>query len=303
MDLFYERTVAKFYESALNPGEWPAALQCIADCFDDVGCILIYGREDGTFGVIASPELSQAASEYLNNWSNRDIRAIRAREMGYFRSRVAITDGDVVSQDEIESHPFYVEFLRKFGLKYFAATAVIADTGVEAALSVQRSATKQRYSQDELLRLSALARHAERSLRLGFRLSDNELAAETLGHILSRVDVAIFVLDAFGRVTFSNDLAQSYVGDGVELIGEKLHLRANIASNIPRLHAAALTDIIAEDRGPILVHRQNSSPLVAHVLPVPVGGQLHQPFLTQARSVVLLSDADGVAALLTARSP
>lgn len=301
MNKIFNRAIEKIYDCALNPDDWSAALQCIGDCFDDVGCILIYGRDDGAFGVLGSPRLETTVTEYVKNWSTRDIRAIRARELGFFGGRRVITDSDVVTPDEMESDPFYAQFLSAFGLKYFAATTVATDAGVEAALSAQRASTRPPYTQDELALVSVLGRHVERALQLGFRMTDNELAAETLGHVLSRVDIGIFVLDALGRVTFSNDLAQEYVGDGVELIDEKLHLRANVASNIPRLHPAPLTTLVTDGQGPILVHRQNgASPLVAHFLTVPGGLEFHQPFLTQARGVVLLSDsADSVAALLT----
>lgn len=300
MDTIINRAIEAIYECALNPAEWPVALQHIADCFDDGGCILIYGRNNGAFGVIGSPGLSIAVSEYVKNWSGRDIRAMRARERGFFGRRVLITDSDVVSPEEIESHPFYAQFLRRFGLRYFAGAAVVPGDGAEAALSVQRAVTKRPYTAEELSRLDVLGRHAERALGLGLRLADNELASETLGHILSRIDIGVFVLDALGRVTFSNIRAQNYIGDGVELVGEKLHLRAKVDSNVPRLHTTPLTTLITDRRGPILVYRQNSSSsLIAHVLPVEGGLEFPQPFMTQARLIVLLSDTrEGVPTLL-----
>lgn len=131
--------IEAIYIAAADPSHWPAALQAIADCFDDVGAILIYGRDDGSFGVIDSPSLESVTAEYALHWSARDIRALRSRERGYFLNRDVITDRDVLTPDEIEMDPFYSDLLRRHGLKYFAAAIVSPDPRIEVALSVQRA--------------------------------------------------------------------------------------------------------------------------------------------------------------------
>ena len=51
------QAIRDIYSAALEPARWPAALQAVADVFADVGSILIYARDDGTFGVVCSPSL------------------------------------------------------------------------------------------------------------------------------------------------------------------------------------------------------------------------------------------------------
>jgi len=83
------------------------ALQTVADCFGDVGAILIYGKDDGSFGVIESPSLATANAEYAQHWSDKDIRAIRCRERGYWTSNIdVVTDRDVVTASEMTTDAF-----------------------------------------------------------------------------------------------------------------------------------------------------------------------------------------------------
>jgi hypothetical protein len=46
------RAIEAIYDAAPEPQQWPRALGAIADYFDDVGAILIWHRNDGTFGTI-----------------------------------------------------------------------------------------------------------------------------------------------------------------------------------------------------------------------------------------------------------
>ena len=92
--------IEAIYAAASDPSRWPSTLEIVTECFDDFGAILIYGRDDGSFGVIESPSLREVSAEYAQNWSDRDIRAIRARERGYFFKRDIITDRDLLTPEE-----------------------------------------------------------------------------------------------------------------------------------------------------------------------------------------------------------
>ena len=283
------------YECATDPSRWPLALQKIADCFGDVGCILLYSRADGHYGVIQSPSLDIVAKSYvLDGWIDRDFRAIRTRERGYFFGRDVITDRDVMTEQEMLTEPFYSEFLAGFGLKYFAASMVSPDRETEVAISIQRAIDKPPYSEDELAVLAMLGKHVERSLRLGIRLLDDELSKISLAQALGRLDVGVFIIDALGRVIFSNDRAESLVGDGIELLGEERKLRFVSSSEVAAAPASgsALESFYKQER-PLQIHRRRSSrPLTAYCLPVPVRSA-PRDLLVNAKAIVLLLDPVG----------
>src|SRR4051794_5059449 len=103
--------VEAIYEAAPNPSRWPVALQKIAECFDDVGAVLLWRRDDGGFGTVVSPSLVAAQRDYeADGWLHRDLPAIRAVERSLWLGSDAATDRHAVSDEEIETHPFYTEF-------------------------------------------------------------------------------------------------------------------------------------------------------------------------------------------------
>src|SRR5215469_10284639 len=76
------RAVEAIYDAAPDPSRWPQALGAISEFFEDVGAILIWHRNDGSFGTIVSERLAEAQRDYEENgWAVRDIKAIRAQEM------------------------------------------------------------------------------------------------------------------------------------------------------------------------------------------------------------------------------
>src|SRR5665213_2771412 len=254
---------AAIYGAAANPANWPYALQAIADCFEDAGTILIYGRDDGRFGVITSPALQEMVAEYGRDWSHRDKRAVRARERGYFLTRDVITDRDAVSPEEMRSDPYYTQFLAKHGLGYFAAASVSPAPHVEVALSAQRRSAKLPYTDAELATLDRLALHVEKALRLGIRLIDGELLKESFGDALGRMAMGVFAVDLLGRVVYANDAGRNFLGDGIALIDGQFTVTAR--SEREALESA-LACVTSADHGsatervkPVLVQRQKTN--------------------------------------------
>lgn len=92
--------VEAIYDAAPNPSKWPSALQAIADCFGDVGALLLWRRDDGSYGSMVSESLVEAQRDYEDGgWTNRDILAIRGMERGYFFSGDPFTTRNLVSEN------------------------------------------------------------------------------------------------------------------------------------------------------------------------------------------------------------
>jgi hypothetical protein len=149
--------VEAVYDAAAAPDRWPSTLEAIAACFGDVGAVLIYQRDDGSFGTITAPALAAAQREYDNGeWWRHDIRFARSAERGYLARTDAITERHLATPQEVETHPFYVEFLRRYGLKWFAGAGISPDPHIAVALSIQRAPEKPPFSDDELVLLTRL---------------------------------------------------------------------------------------------------------------------------------------------------
>ena len=183
MDKLFVNAVEAIYDAAPDPSRWPHALQAMADAFGDVGAILVYERDGGNFGAIASSSLDELLRDFAAGFGGQDLRAIRGRERGVYLSHDAVTDRDVVSAEEMETHPYYA-LLARHGVKYFAGASVSPDPRIAVAIAIQRSPTKEPYSQAEIDAVTRLCRHAEKSLRLSIRLLDAELVKVGLGEAL-----------------------------------------------------------------------------------------------------------------------
>ena len=289
----YVAAVEAIYDAAPNPTRWPRALQAIADCFEDVGANLIWRRDDGEFGVICSPNLEFAGLEYQQTWARHDIRAGRGAEQLYWVRGDAVTDRHLVTTEEIETHPFYTEFLAKYGLKWLAATGASPDPHVMVGISVQRANSKPPYSDAELDLLARFGRHAEKSLRLSIRLLDAELSKLALGEALTRVGIGVFALNSLKRVVFSNPAGESLLGDGLVLInGHLLSGSTALERSIDLAIRADPEDVTREPR-PVLLNREKSArPLIIYVLPVRPDASVAAQFLTHTRAIVLIVDSD-----------
>lgn len=296
-DRLYVAAVESIYNAAIDPSHWPQALQSVADVFDDVGAVMLWKRDDGGFGVIASHRLDEAQADYqANGWYLRDTRSIRAIELQLWLRSDALTERDFISDEEIANDPFYTQFLARYGLRWCAAIGVAPDPNVSVGLSVQRHRDKLPYSDAELDIAANLGRHAEKSLRLSIRLLDAELAKVGLGKALSRVGIAVFALDALGRVLFANPAATNLPHGQIEIRAGRLHIvdtTARLAMDGQLKQTRSGRIEIPCHFKPILLHRSAPArPLVLYLLPISVMTNSAEQILSQSRAIVLVVESD-----------
>ena len=292
-DPFVE-SIEKIYEAAPDPAQWPRALTAIANCFGDVGALLIWVKDDGTFRTIVSPSLVEGQKDYeANGWTLRDIRARRSVERGYFFSGEPFTDRHICSDEEIRSHPCYAEFLARHNLGFVAAIAVSPDPHVGVLLCIQRNAkAKSAFTDGELNLLRRIGPHIEKSLRLSIRLLDAELTNVSLGDALARVGVGVFTLDSLGRIVFSNPTGDLLIGAEIRVDDGRLRVGFG---DTKREFDDQLSGVLEADRidrrdapKPILLERaQTHSRLVVYLIPIAENTAKTDHFLTRARAIVL----------------
>jgi DNA-binding CsgD family transcriptional regulator/PAS domain-containing protein len=289
--------VKKIYKAALEPAQWPVALQTTADCLGGVGAILLWRRDDGTCGCIASPAVVEAQKDFeQEGWMVPDVRALRAAERGYFFSGEPFTDRHVRSGEDLRTNPSYRQFQARHGLGWFGAVVVSPELDVGVALSVHRAKTRPPFSDAELDVLARLGRHIEKSLRLSIRLFDADMRKVGLGETLAQVDIGVFALDASGRAVFANPAGKSLLGAGLALTNDRLLIGAapggKLKTAIKEMIRATPEDVAA-DRKPILIYRQKSErPLAVYVLPIDLSSHPAAHSLIDTRAIILAIDPD-----------
>jgi DNA-binding CsgD family transcriptional regulator len=286
--------IEAIYDAAPEPAKWPHALDKIVGCFDDVGAILQWRKDDGTFGTIATESLMGAQQDYIEGgWSQRDLKASRAMERGYFFNGTPFCDRHVCSDDELRTDPFCARFLIKHGLGWFGAVAVSPDPEIGVLLSIQRNLKeKQQYSDDELDTLAHLGRHVEKSLRLSIKLLETKATNLAVGEALARIDVGVFALDSLGRVLFSNSSGQRLVGDVIELENGHLRIRHDAAQKafereIARSMLGGLNNLTVHSKPIIAQSVSSAQRYVFYLLPLASPAQLSEEFLTRTRAILL----------------
>ena len=294
MEKVIERAIEAIYDAASDPSRWPATLQTIADCFSDVGAVMSYQREDGGFGAIASTSLNALIDDYIKEFVDQDLRALRGVQRGYYLGREGLTDLDVVSAEEMEHHPFY-RMLARHGLKYFVGTYVSPDPRITASIAVQRALGKAPYTKQETDLMVRLCRHAERSLRLSTKLLDVELSNVGLRESLSRLGIGVFALDSLGRIVFSNPAADRLVGDGLFVVDGELRFspstgRSDIEGMLKTILRGEPLDLSVDPKPALVDRGAGTRPLTVYVLPIGAVRTPVQEFLTHARALVLAID-------------
>lgn len=283
----------RIYDAALDPAIWPDALQKIADCFGDVGTVILFQRNDGTTGNIVSPKLVDAQRDFNQHWSDKDIRGQRAFERGLFLRSDAITDRHVVTPEEIETHPIYTDFNAKHGLGWVAGVSILPDPRTPVWLSVQRAKSKPQFSEDELDLIVLLGRHAENSLRIGMRLITNEAISSNIADVLSDMDCGIVVLDGQEKPLFQNEAATHALSEGLYL---KQALRKRDSSRKRPTDTRAVgsmksTTHVSVDLNPVIVDRTIGGSLVFFFLPFRQSQPAHLAALfSHAETIVLILD-------------
>jgi DNA-binding CsgD family transcriptional regulator/PAS domain-containing protein len=292
IDKPFSAALDAIYRAAADPTYWPDALQSIADVLGDVGSVLVYGLDDGRFGAIVSPSLDTLIAEYHREFNGQDFRAIRGRERGFYIGRDAVTDRDLVSPEEMQTHPYY-QLLARHGLRYFAAAPLAAGPRVEASISIQRAIDKNPYTDEELEVVVQLCRHAEKALRLSVRLLEVELTKIGLAEALNRLSIGVFALNSAGQVTFSNSAAESLLGPELSVADGRLRIRTPDEEDIVAQALAADPEAIPGMLRPILIDRLESRrPLAVYLLPVKTAHQPVASLLATARMIVLAVDSE-----------
>ena len=204
----------------------------------------------------------------MRDWADRDTRAIRAQERGYFLTRDVITDRDVLSEAEMDRDPLYTELLPRYGLRYFAGANVAPQPGVQVALSVQRSAIRKPYTESELVEVGRLARHVETALRLSMAMAESDVLASGLSEALNNAGIGVLALDRLGRVTFANTMARQLIdAESMEAVRQEVMRLVRESGAEP-----------GKGGGPSLINRSaHDRPLVLRLLPFKASRQ-DEPF-------------------------
>lgn len=254
---------AAFSEASFGGADWSSALEVANNHLGTSGAAIVPLK--GAFsGLPTTKCFEEAIDAYIRDgWVDRDIRFSGVSTMR--RAGVA-TDLDIMTPEAISKHPYYQEWLRPFGLKWFAGVHVTSGDD-EWALSIQHSEAHGPFGRDEIQKLKILSRGISSSVAVASALDFTR--AETALGAFEKSRKAAMVLNRHGQVVLMNGAVDRVVGPDLQICNRRIVFRDSVAR---RTFDAAIHAVCSAATGsgmlpPIKVPRINAGPIIAYVTP------------------------------------
>lgn len=199
-----EKLVDRIYETPFFPELWPGVLSDLS--------ILSGGISGELFTVDADHKSNWAASQIMvplmqkfldGGYGPRNTRVIRAAERRYAGF---IADIELMTQQEIDSDPIYIEILRPAGIGWTAGTTIQVSTGDMLVFGFERSIDRGAHDRPSLDMLDRFRPHLARAGLLTARLSLQQ--AQNATDTMERLGLPAVAIGRQGQAVAVNSLFQ-----------------------------------------------------------------------------------------------
>lgn len=258
-----DRLIDQIYEAAVMPGLWPDVLDLLTHASGSFGTILFTVDTLGQSRSISSNAIADLWLEWIaEGWTARSVRAPRLLAM---RHPGWIRDLDILTPEEIEILPEYVEFLQPRGLKWGAATDIPLPSGDRAIFSLERMAHQGPFASDTVALLNGLRPHLARAAVMTTRLVDER--ARTAVETLALLGLPAVALSADGTVRLGNDLFEQERAAWTTRGADRLALADPRAAALFQT-ALQSPERLRTGRSIVLETREGDERAVLHLIPI-----------------------------------
>jgi DNA-binding CsgD family transcriptional regulator/PAS domain-containing protein len=231
-------TIEAVHAAGLEAELWPDALRRIAGLFGAVGASLeIFDKRTRTLKELQTVGLPEGAElPYVEHYANCNSRASYA--MRNLSQRI-LFDYRLTDERSMDRDPFYMEYLRSIGLRYFVTGQIVDTADTHGIVSVQRSRRQghvERRHLDWMRRLRPhLCQAHDTSTRVGSAIAANRSLEQALDWLAD----GVVLVRADGTVTFANRAMREIArrNDGIAILRGALDFAAPDART--RFDAAA----------------------------------------------------------------
>lgn len=275
-----QQLIDEIYEAAAVADQWPRVLGSLASMFDSDGAVIVSSQRDASHWV-CTPSMAQTLADFAAlgrpEMNPRPPRAIARRHPGF------LTDHDILTEEELQSDPFYVDVLRPRGFGWCAGSTIFAPGGDTLIVSVERRFSRGPFSSAEIAALDALRPHIARAATFSARLGLERVRAAT--EALGFLGLPAAVLGGRYHLLTANALFQALIPNVFRDHRERLSL---VNTSADTLLADALARDAIRAAGAVqsipLPAAEGRDALVVHV--VPIRGAARDIF-SSARALVL----------------
>jgi DNA-binding CsgD family transcriptional regulator len=281
----FEYLIDRIYEAGLVTSLWPAVLVELGTAAGGSGGLLFAVRDGYVRGVNA-PEHDEAMPLFMRDgWAERDPLLPRATALNY---PGFVTDGDLLSAEEIATNDVYCNFYRKHGLGYRAGTIVPIPNGDSIALIMPRHQDLGPVPPDTVRFLDGLRPHLARSSLAANRLGFERARAQA--DALQALGLPGAVLRGGGKVFAANGLFEALMPSLFQDRAQRVTLTDVTADALfgQALGASPAGDIRVVKSIPIAA-TTDRLPMVLHL--IPVRGSARDIF-SQATVILVVTPVD-----------
>ena len=218
--------IARIYDAALDPQQWPVTLELICEFVGGHGCTL-FAHDN------AEPHATLFYNynndpEYLRMYAERFVHmnplmpAVTFRDVGQ-----VVTLGELVTEPEYRATRFYNEFQKPQGITESMFVNLEKAGTSHMTMSVIGTEATGAFDAHRRQRLALLAPHLRRSVVIAHLISTHQSEKEALAHALGRIASAVFLVDAAGRIVFANEAGAAMTRNGSVLRSEQGVLAAS----------------------------------------------------------------------------
>lgn len=208
----FDKVIHDIYGATLDASGWASALDGVASLSGSTGAIIYAKRPTGWGVPIHSQSVTGALEAYASeNWAQRNPWLQGRMEMG-FRLGDVYRDLDIVTAEEMESNPFYTDFLNRFDLGRQMVAMIYSDLGEPTCLVSHRKMSKGPFQAEEMQTHLLIARHLERSLQISSSFLKKDAALNTASAAFDAMDRPALIVNNLGRPIRLNQSATHLLG-------------------------------------------------------------------------------------------
>ncbi|MEX2033735.1 MAG: hypothetical protein WEA28_00915 [Xanthobacteraceae bacterium] len=212
------RTIEAAHTAALDERLWPKALTALARLFGAVGASLEdFDKHSVALRDFRTAGLPQGAEiPYLEYYSQHNPRAAYAFRNLSLRT---LCDYQFIDERGMDRDPYYVEYLRSIGLRYFLSGQISNTPDTQAVVAIHRSRRQGHIERADVERMRRLLPHLCQAWDVTTRLKSAERAVRSLEHALDWLADGVVLLRADGHVLYANESFQAIArrGDGIRI--------------------------------------------------------------------------------------
>lgn len=288
--------IDKIYDAGLHPKRWNKVLGDLVPLVNGTGAALVSFTPEKEVAFSFSAGIPDAMLADLPKYGGMNIRIDAVRAAGPMKICV---DYDHISEKEMASHPYYTNFLARYGHGYYAGAILLPGPENETGFFALRKRDQGPFLKHDIATMEALLPHLRRAVEIGMRVEYLEKNWSLDRTVLQRINVGVVALREGGKVLFANNAAVRIgaASDGLTLTDNGLRAARTLDDEkLQQLIAKGLQTVpgprTAGGQGELIGRPSGSKPYAVSVFPWDSPEAIY--FGKDAKVLVLIRDSSAI---------